>query len=334
MMKASEEGVPNYIHVGKDGYLFIRSGSNNAQGLYEKTDLNKALHWQWRHHISERARKLRAMGVDYRHIIIPEKQTIYDHYLDGMSVDYKRSIARRCHAIDPYYENSPWRALNVIKYFDRRRRWNRILVDLVTPMRAERDRQQLFMRTDSHWSFAGRQIAYRAICRSLNVAPVEDLEGRREMHFDAYAGDLGSACTPPRCESAVIQIVERDSERVHANAIVAHRECLGTYQTLHLGSHVVWRNEKARDRRRVVLFGDSYSHFIPIMLSIMLAETFHELHFIWSTSVDWGYVERVKPDIVLTEMAERFMFRLPDANYDVEAYVRERFGDELRAAAS
>ena len=82
-----------------------------------------------------------------------------------------------------------------------------------------------------------------------------------------------------------------------------------------------------------MLFGDSYAHFTPIMLTIMLAETFREVHFVWSASIDWGYVERARPDLVIVEIAERFMLRVPDDTFDLEAHAAERFGDELRAFA-
>jgi hypothetical protein len=58
------------------------------------------------------------------------------------------------------------------------------------------------------------------------------------------------------------------------------------------------------------------------------------VHFIWSTSLDWPYIERVRPDIVLTEVAERFMAQLPDDTFSVERYAQDRFGTELAAAGA
>ncbi len=37
----------------------------------------------------------------------------------------------------------------------------------------------------------------------------------------------------------------------------------------------------------------------------------------WSSSLDWTYIEAVKPDILLFELAERFLARLPKDDYDV-----------------
>lgn len=96
---------------------------------------------------------------------------------------------------------------------------------------------------------------------------------------------------------------------------------------------MIYRNDAAgTDPRRVVLFGDSYAHFAPIMLTALIAETFAEVHFVWSSSLDWGYVERVRPDLVIGQVAERFMFELPDDRFDLKAYAAERFGTELAEA--
>jgi hypothetical protein len=39
----------------------------------------------------------------------------------------------------------------------------------------------------------------------------------------------------------------------------------------------------------------------------MLAETAREVEFIWSSNLDWAYIKRAKPDIVIYDLVERFM---------------------------
>ena len=116
--------------------------------------------------------------------------------------------------------------------------------------------------------------------------------------------------------------VQRDAVRYYANPLVERHERTGTSHLLHRGAHVGYRNARPRDGRRLLLFGDSYSHLAPIMLTIMLAETFQDVHFVWSTSLDWSLIDRIALDIVLTEMAERFAIRLPDDTFDVDAYAK------------
>jgi hypothetical protein len=42
-----------------------------------------------------------------------------------------------------------------------------------------------------------------------------------------------------------------------------------------------------------------------------------ELEFVWSTNVDWALVKRSKPDIVVTEIAERYMALPPNARFNL-----------------
>ena len=99
---------------------------------------------------------------------------------------------------------------------------------------------------------------------------------------------------------------------------------------VHVGAHVVYRNPSpGADPRRLVLFGDSCAHFDPFLLTGLLAESFSEVHFIWSSSLDWPYIERVRPDILLFEIAERFLAKLPKDDFDVAVAGQRGTGGRL-----
>lgn len=308
---------PTHVHEGREGWLFLTAGSNNVIGQYKSNRLTGAFLGAWARLVAAREARCRAMATRYLHVIVPEKLTVYDHKLDGLRVAVRLSPARRL----------------------RRRlllhpRARRTCLDTVGLFRGRRDQEDLFYRTDSHWSFAGCRLAYRAICAAWGVPPREDFT-ERTSHDTEHLGDLGVKLDPPRSEPARHYALLRDARRIYASPIVVAREAAGAAASLHVGAHVIYRNETpGTDPRRIVMFGDSYSHFAPIMLTVMLAETFREVHFIWSSSVDWVYVERVRPDLMLTQVAERFMHRVPDDTFDVEVYADERYGEELRAATA
>jgi hypothetical protein len=44
----------------------------------------------------------------------------------------------------------------------------------------------------------------------------------------------------------------------------------------------------------------------------MLAETARDVEFVWSSNLDWAFIKRVKPDVVVYELVERFMTILAD----------------------
>lgn len=301
-----------FVHEGRDGWLFLTAGSNNVIGQFSDTPAMKKRLAGWRALLLARSRRCARLGTTYRHLIVPEKLTVYDDRLQGLDIDQRLSPAVRLR------RSLVWHP-----------QLRRACPDLVAAFRARRAGEDLYYRTDSHWSFAGRMVAYRALCASLGVTPREDL-AERPSHEERFQGDLGGQLLPPQAETVRVYQLQRDAVRHYASPIVEAREAAGAIGTLHVGAHVIYRNPSPEaDPRRIVVFGDSYAHFAPVMLTIMLAETFREVHFVWSTSLDWRYIERTLPDILVTQIAERFMFQVPDDTFDLDAYVADRFGAEL-----
>ncbi|GJD53289.1 hypothetical protein OPKNFCMD_6064 [Methylobacterium crusticola] len=302
------------FHIGKDGWLFLTGGSNDVLAQYGTS-------WEiwrrlaaWRRLVLGRAARCRDLGAQYLHVVVPEKITVYDNKLAGLRVDARRSPARR---LGRLLALSP----------AGRRAW----IELVGPMRAGRDEADLYLRTDTHWNFPGYLLAYRAICRACG-ARARDFADRRTL---AVAGvmDLESKMPFPRAESRIFHDLQRDAARVHAGTLVQAYEAAGRGGDLHVGAHVVYRNESAEaDPRTVVLFGSSCSSYVYGMLTGALAETFRELHFVWSANIDWAYVAGVRPELVIFEIAERFLAKVPDDAFDIEAYAAERIRDMAPAA--
>jgi alginate O-acetyltransferase complex protein AlgJ len=255
-----------------------------------------------------RRRRCRAIGARYLHVVVPEKLSLYDDRFDGLAVDARLSPARRLAA---------------------RLRWSwsgrRTLIDLVGPMRASRDLDPpLHYRTDTHWNVHGCLLAYRLVCRACGATPRGDLLDRPRTVFSAVL-DIGAKLDDPPLETVHLYDLRRDAERVAGGAVIDAYAAAGRLGDLHTGSHAVYRNASPdADPRRIVLFGDSCANFSANGLTAMLAETFREVHFIWSTNLDWSYLERVRPDLVLFEMVERFMPRVPEDDFDVAAAQTEK----------
>ena len=81
---------------------------------------------------------------------------------------------------------------------------------------------------------------------------------------------------------------------------------------------------------------NSFSEYRPHLLTGLLAETFRTVLFVWSTSIDYGLVERFRPDVVITEMAERFIKNLPERNipvdgFDLDSFVLDRIVNFLNS---
>lgn len=279
------------IHIGRDGWLFLTGGTNRLLAQYRDTPLTRWRLWRWRRLIGRRHARARQLGVRFLQTVIPEKLTVYDDRLDKLAVDVALSPALRLGAaLTPADAGGPW-------------------LDLVGPFRQARDDAQLYHRTDTHWTFAGCLLAYREMCRTLGLLPREDLH-ERPFNQAELAGDLGAKLDPPRTELMRNADLDQDARQVRTNAIadaLIRKTPIG-----HSGAHAVFENASPDAAPvRVLLFGDSYAHVVPFMLTGMLAETVRELDFVWSASVDWRYVERTRPDILICLVAERFTARVP-----------------------
>ncbi len=293
------------VYEGRDGWLFLIRGNNRVLEQYGRPGVARATFWCWRRIIETRVWRCARLGATYLHALAPEKLTVYPERAEGLAFEPARAPALR---LARWLTASPGA-----------RAW----VDLAGAFRAAGDGPPLYLRTDTHWTFEGCALAYRTILSRMGVPPRDDIEARRERTALAFAGDLGRKFTPHRTESAESSAFASEARRIHANGLLREMEALGRGGDAHLGTHAVFRNDDPKaDPRRLVIFGDSYAqhtaHSPIATLTALFADTFREVHFLWSTGIDWAYLEVVRPDFVLAEMAERFVIDPPPKNIRIE----------------
>jgi alginate O-acetyltransferase complex protein AlgJ len=304
-MSAGRESV----HVGRDGWLFLIGGTNRVLDRYRGGLRHWLLLRGWARLIRARARKAERLGIRCLHVIVPEKLSVYDDKTDGLRYAPARASTRRLArrlAREPAY------------------------LDLLAPLRAARNGPApLYLRTDTHWTAQGCLLAYREIMRALGAIPPADIGTRPGTATDQVM-DLGEKLRERPRERVERFMLQRDATRVETGPLLAAYEARGRGKDVHVGAHVVYRNASAgADPRRLVLFGDSCAHFDPFLLTGLLAESFCEVHFVWSSSLDWPYIERLKPDILLFELAERFLAKLPKDDFDVTVSGQRGTGGRL-----
>jgi hypothetical protein len=282
---------------GEEGWLFLTGGSNVLGALYDRNSalLPDAKILQWAELIEARARRLQAISIQYVHINIPEKLTIYDNKLPHPPiVDWALSPAVR------------------LGEMVQRQSHGHVWLDLVGPFRAARDRQELFYKTDSHWNGEGCFLAYTLLCEKLGVNIVPSLLTRRSSQVRAVL-DLGSKFTPPVYEDIKIYQYADNATRTYSNTIAKYLQTVQSAAKIHVGSHVRYNNDDpGAAKKKILIFGDSYSDIETGALTGMLAETVQQVEFVWSSNIDWNYIERTKPDVVVYELVERFMTILPN----------------------
>ena len=289
---------------GDDGWLFLVGGSNSPVQLYDRDGrLSDAVITRWRDLVLARARRCAELGIRYIHITIPEKLTIYDHKLpEPAPVDWHLSPGARL------------RDMLAASGSD-------VLLDLIAPFRRERDAQDLYFRTDSHWSPEGCFFAYLLLCERLGLTPDSTLLSRAFEEIDGKL-DLGSKTNPVVVERVRFYDFALHARRVYANPIVKFLETPSLAPRVHIGSHVRYRNDAPQAApMKILIFGDSYSSPKTDALTGMLAETVRDVEFIWSSNLDWRYIAKSKPDVVVYDLVERFMTTLATDRLDLRVKI-------------
>jgi alginate O-acetyltransferase complex protein AlgJ len=284
-----------FVHEGLDGWLFLQGGSNYVASLYRRdvgnvSDRRLAL---WRKLIEARAARCRALGIECVHIVVPDKLTIYGDRLAAPLIDPEQSPALR---LAEQMAQSPARES---------------FIDLVAPMRARRNDFDIYWRTDTHWTPEGCHVAYEALCQRFGVAPEPDLLTRPRLETPRVL-DLGGRVEPLRWETIRKYDFSLKARRLWANAITRYLEDPFYDEIVHVGARARFENPQARNPQSLLLFGDSYSRPGVEGLTAMLAETFAKLEFAWSNAIDWRLVKACKPNVVIFEIAERFLAILPN----------------------
>lgn len=299
------------VHVGRDRWLFWLGDVGQVPRLYRRGPRDLLRIWRWRRLIARRTRRLGRLGVAYLQVFVPDKLTIYPDRTARRLADPRRSFALAM-------ARTPG------------------VVDLVAPLRAARSSGETYLRTDTHWTHLGYVTAYRTLCAALGVAPAPAVLDAAPLAPVDVLLDLGSKLTPAETERFTPAEFARAARRTEVNALAAYREArhgeafAPGFQT---GSRAVYRNTAATDPRSVVVFGDSYA-FHHQGLGPMLAEAFAEVHLLWSSGLDWGYIERVGPAVVVHETAERFARMFPRDGVDVEGLSEARVRSATAAAGA
>jgi hypothetical protein len=281
-----------WIYEGQDGWLFLIGGSNSIGALYDRNAplLDDAKLRQWVKLIEARARRLERMRIEYVHISIPEKLTLYDNkFHDPPIVDWRLSPSMRLREM---MQGSPYA---------------RVWLDLVDPFRAARDDIQLYYRTDTHWTPEGCFLAYKLLCEKIGIAPELTLLARPRREVESVL-DLGLKMEPLVYEQLRLYDFTKDSQKTYRNVIAQYVDTVTANALVHVGSHIRYKNSNpSAANKKILIFGDSYASQRPDGLTAMLAETAREVEFIWSSNLDWAYIKRAQPDIVVYDLVERFM---------------------------
>ena len=151
----------------------------------------------------------------------------------------------------------------------------------------------LYYRNDSHWNRVGGYIGAAAIIRRLS--PGAKLAAPGEFKV--------------LTESTAIEPSDMKAQLLHADFMKDHPDKYPDVPAAALApaaSYHVSRNPAAPDKRKVLIFRDSFT----INMSPWLSLYFAEVHYVWSPRISLAKINEIKPDIVVAEYLSRLLIKM------------------------
>jgi hypothetical protein len=273
--------------VGRDGWLFF--GHENAVAQYRGTArFDPAALERWVRVLEERHEWLAERGIEYLLVLVPNKHRVYAQYMPGrvtrvaVSSQLDQLVARL-----EQTQSVPF-------------------LDLRPVLEAAAQDARVYHKTDTHWNDLGAYAAYRAILerlgeRSASLGEQEPVAVRpltRTRPGLGLARIVGLSLAYP--EESFDLVVEKPLARVPSSRRATWQDRVNRQLPFALGTGDA-------DLPTALMFRDSFADALVPYLS----ESFSRIVYVWERDVDPRIVEAEHPEIVIQEIAERFLDRPP-----------------------
>ena len=282
------------VKPGSNGWYYYNNDSNLQIATGEYPLSEEVLAQILRMHLAIRD-ELAERGIEYMIILPTSKISIYPEYApvgDGTVRVTPVDIVA-----DYLEQNSDLR-----------------FVRLKDTLLEEKEKQQVYFRTDTHWTLGGAYAGYCEIIRRMNEwglcstgpAAVSYFEGNFRGEFGSMLGvDLGEETSPFTVIESPKAVPDGDEARTELFRRDIEAEGIQT-------NCFIFSNDADVDPRRVMFYGDSM--FGGWNLPELFAENFSEFSYVWTYDIRDRLVEDLQPDIVIYEITERYLNYFPNTN--------------------
>ncbi len=273
--------------VGKDGWFFFGDADAIAQyrgiARFEADDLER-----WRTVLEERRDWLAERGIQYLVVLVPNKHRVYAEFMP-----------------DALPRMNPDSQLDQLVSHLRDHSDVSIL-DLRPALERARSKQRIYHKTDTHWNDIGATAGARAILDALTPG-LPQLAGHPPLRFrraerttpgQGLARIVGLSRAYP--ENSLDLVVLKPRAGVPPGRRAAHAERVRRQQPFALGTG-------DPTLPRAVMFRDSFANALVPFLS----ESFDRILYVWERHLDRRVIEVEQPDVVIQQIAERFLGDLP-----------------------
>lgn len=270
------------VMVGRGDRLFLHHDMNNvmAQHLGQLRLSEKAVQ-AWVRTLQARSTLCQGLGIAYAMVFAPDTHAVYREAIPALD---HRSDTRPVQQILAAYPGA-----NLHYPLD--------------ALRAARSLGEVCHVTDSHWSALGALVACREVLAPMNLGvPLVGLDDVTLLDKD-LVGDLGMKFDPQRAgRTTEVALKSAQSGKVWNNGVTNR------------GHMSLWKG-KRRDLPRALLLTDSYGW----KFQVFLAQSFSDLFVVHSPILEPEAIERFRPGVVVSLMAERFAYKVPNDREDMTA---------------
>ena len=255
--------------IGKQGWLYFGNGNGiaNARGQDEMSDAEAIA---WSKNVLTTAQLVESYGGVFKVVIVPDKPQVYPEHLPD-------------HVI---YNKSRRRANKLI---DVSRKAGLDVIDLLPTLLENKSPEQLYDKSDTHWTHEGGYLAYLEIMRELNLElPLAKKEDFRVLTSNNYSGDL-----------ARLLNLQTEFGEEH-KTLLAHT----SYRLFPRKKHLL-------------VLGDSFSGRLIDFWNYSFAKTSCR-HHRWG-DIDNDLVKKTKADVVLLMIVERGL-QHPPQQHQINAH--------------
>jgi len=255
--------------VGKDNYIFIRDGSNRrSQQIPGYVSISDMDFERTCAAVDQAELECRKRGIALCTIVIPEKDVIYPEF--SPNCDGIALGDRSVHKLISERPSViyPWKELINHKHIC-----------------------GLYHKFDSHFNAFGGFVIANSIFNNVKINPIQwdDISFVHRQWND----DLSVKWYKNSFNRRTILEKYQETSIAQGNPLT--------------GTHILFNSDLSENDDTAIIFGDSYSWNPDAGISRYLLYRFKKLHFIWSRSIDWTFVDQVQPKLVIIQSAERFL---------------------------
>lgn len=275
--------------IGKEGWLYY-TGEDEIKDHRGATPFSGAELLRILENLEERRVWLESRGISYALVIAPNKESVYPEYLpetvrrvrDGTRLDQVLAYVRQRSPVD--------------------------IMDLRPALIEAKKTRRVYESTGTHWNNEGAFTGYAAILRKL----AEDFPSLAPKGRDAFRVAQTTVEKPSLVKTFMPMLRSPGTEDVAGFEPLEPRRAEETdysYEAPVRGADpgnprkLIHLTIPGSGQPSVVWFRDSFMD----SLDQFVREHFRESLYVASREFDAGVVSRANPDIVLNQMAERFI---------------------------